>query len=105
MNTTQRAIAVVTLAGTAAFMGVFYCDWVVGSQQTLDSTMNGGGSRTIIALGSNTGILSRAPESAGLDATLGVAVPLLLAGTAAYLAAAGSHKSESADLELESRKV
>ena len=98
MNAVQKVIAVATLVGTAVFLGVFYCDWVVGSEYTLDSSINGGGLRTIVAIGSNTGVLSRSSESAGLDATLGVAVPFLLAGAAAYLAT-GSHKSKPDDAQ------
>ncbi|QEG37129.1 hypothetical protein [Bythopirellula goksoeyrii] len=86
MNVIQKIIGVTTLVCVAAFMHFFFCDWV-SSPEALDSTVNGGGALTIVPFGSNSGILGRSVESVSLDAICGIAVPLLLVGSALYLAA------------------
>ncbi len=86
MNISQKIIGVTTLVCVAAFMHFFFCDWV-SRPETLDSTVNGGGARTIVPFSSNSGILGRSVKTNSLDAICGITVPLLLAGGALYLAA------------------
>ncbi|TWT86139.1 hypothetical protein Mal64_38790 [Pseudobythopirellula maris] len=91
MNNAQRLIAVVTLLTAGVFLHFFFCEWKINSGLTLDSSVNGYGKRTIVSLGSNTGVVFRPhrPSPEPVDAICGVAVPLMLTGGALFLAAGG----------------
>lgn len=93
MNAAQKIIAGSTLLGISLFMHLFYCNWLVANPSTLDSTVNGGGERTIVQFGSNSGILSRSRETVSSDALLGIAIPGLMIGAAFYIfSALGRHR-------------
>lgn len=89
MNGLQRTILVVTLLGVAAFLHFFLCDWVIRSIRMDPSATSSARARTIVPFSSDTGILARSPSSVTIDAIAGVAVPLLMAGGALYVAAGG----------------
>ncbi len=88
MSNVQKIIAAITLGGVSLFLHMFHCNWLIASSHTLTSTDNGGGHMTIVEFASNSGILGRSRETVSQDAVFGVAVPLLLIGTACFIVAA-----------------
>jgi hypothetical protein len=111
MSAAQKIIAATTLLALSLFMHLFYCNWLVANPSTLDSTVNGGGNRTIVRFGSNSGILGRSRETVSMDALLGVAIPGLMVGAALCILAAPKNFGNSSDerhdseLRLRERKI
>lgn len=85
MTRAQKTVLVVTLVAVSSFLHTLFCDFQSGIIYTGSNDFHGGKTRVIISFGANSGIVGRSRDTVVRDGMLGVALPMLLIGSAAFV--------------------
>jgi len=81
----------------ALFLHMLLCDWNSGLIYSGNNDFNGSRTRAIVPFGAEFGIIGRSSETIVPDALLGIALPILLVGSALFVIVTpgrGSHHSK-----------
>ena len=90
MNPRQKAIVIFTLLLLAMVLHTFFCDWESGIGFTGNNDFIESRTRTIIRLGTESGIVGRYRDSTLTDMIGGIVIPILPFCSALYLTASGN---------------